>query len=80
MMLKKKIVSIFSTFKFKLPIKYDTIEKTICNKGFMIESCKTFEIVEYHSYLNDKDLTAMNEFIVSETQKMYVKFLRDQYP
>ena len=78
---KKKIVcSVFTAAKFKLEPKYDITNKTICNKGFMIESCKTFEIVEYHSYLNDKDLTAMNEFVVSKTQEMYVKFLRDMYP
>ena len=76
---KKIVCSVFTNAKFKLEPKFDVTNKTICNKGFMIESCKTFEIVEYHSYLNDKDLTAMNEFIVSKTQEMYVKFLRDQY-
>ena len=77
---KKKIVSIFSTFKFKLPIKYDTIEKTICNKGFMIESCKNVKILQFHSYMNDKELNEIGEYIAYKSEEKFKHYLEELYP
>jgi hypothetical protein len=78
---KKKIIcSVFSTFKFKLPIKYDTIEKTICNKGFMIESCKNVKILQFHSYMNDKELNEIGEYIAYKSEEKFKHYLEELYP
>ena len=78
---KKKIIcSVFSTFKFKLPIKYDTIEKTICNKGFMIESCKNVKILQFHSYMNDKELNEIGEYIAYKSEEKFMHYLIGLFP
>ena len=77
---KKIVCSIFSIFKFKLPIKYDTIEKTICNKGFMIESCKNVKILQFHSYMNDKELNEIGEYIAYKSEEKFKHYLEELYP
>jgi hypothetical protein len=54
--------------------------KTICNKGFMIDSCKNVEILEYHSYLNDKDLNEMKNYMVYKSEELYSLYLDEIYP
>ena len=72
--------SVFTTFKFKLEVKFESNMKTICNKGFMIDSCKNVEILEYHSYLNDKDLNEMKNYMVYKSEELYSLYLDEIYP
>ena len=41
--------------KIGIKPKIEQLEKTICNKGFFIESCKTVNIYKFVSFLNEED-------------------------
>ena len=58
----------------------DTIEKTICNKGFMIESCKNVKILQFHSYMNDKELNEIGEYIAYKSEEKFKHYLEELYP
>ena len=75
----KIIYIMYSESKIGIAPKIETIEKTICNKGFLIESCKNVNIYKFVSFLNDED----GKIIIAPTQyynqKMMMSKLNEIY-
>jgi hypothetical protein len=75
----KIIYIMYSESKIGIEPKIEKIEKSICNKGFLIENCKTINIYKFVSLLNDKD----GKKIIAPTQyynqKMMMSKLKEIY-
>jgi hypothetical protein len=75
----KIIYIMYSESKIGIAPKIETIEKSICNKGFLIESCKNVNIYKFVSFLNDEDGKKIIQPTQYYNQKMMMSKLNEIY-
>ncbi len=75
----KIIYIMYSESKIGIAPKIETIEKSICNKGFLIESCKNVNIYKFVSFLNDEDGKKIIQPTQHYNQKMMMSKLNEIY-